>query len=721
MKRKKFYLGIFLILSFCCRASYAQQAYQEKITSDGKIISGLSQVETLHQYGSPISISGKLWYYGGPERLYVYLENPLGVYLYPRFCNGHAGVPLELRILAGAKEINDVTAQSQLLLSQPDTFNIAGEGIIVPKKPGDYQIVALYEGSYSNVGFISVAPTAQPPQEDLLLSLDILPYKPYAGPKTPINFYAFGTFVSGGQYSVRDITDDVEWYNLENNKAWKLQDSRVEMPTPGKFKIFCKYRGLQSFPQDLEVSDSPVKLDHYSLRQIAIIPAYLSVVAQVKIPLLALATYGDNSVKDVTKSVSWQILDKTILKRDSGNIFIGQSVGIAKIQATLEGVQSLPAKIAVSSVANYKENNQDITNKGESPEDLFRDLKNDLTDLKSRIAEEEKFKSIKILPPFCDMRAGEERQLLAFGLRQNNTEEDITILGKWKSLDELVATVSSGLVKAVAPGETKVCIQYKDKSECARVVVREAQLISITVSPAHLKIITGEQASLQAEGLFGNSTRRDITALVNWVSDNLNIAKMDKFKVEALKAGQTIIHAGYLEVESAPVDVEVVKEKYWLLKLAAKVIASLLLLIFILYSYFYILTERIKERILKLYDNPREFIISLYGNLNKIMIIFGVQYKFYLPPLLLARLVDEKYAITEKLFFKFTQRFEEAKYSSHILPPEQSRMALEDYNQILKIVSAQHKKITMISHYLKALFNKTPFFIEKIEPGQQET
>ncbi|MDD5109011.1 MAG: hypothetical protein PHC29_05845 [Candidatus Omnitrophica bacterium] len=715
MKSKKICLAILLTLSFLCRASYAQQVYQEKVTADGKIISGLSQEDALHKYGAPISVSDKLWYYGGPERLYVYLENPIKVYLYPRFCNGYVGVPLELKILAGLKETTNVTSQSQLVLSNPDEFNIVGDGIIVPKKPGDYQVVALYEGKYSNVSFISVAQSNKQPQEDLLISLDIFPYKPYAGLRTPINFHAYGTFVSGGQYSIRDVTDNVEWYALQNNKTLKLNDSHVEMSSPGKFKVFCKYRGLQSFPQDVEVTENPVGLYHYPLRQIAIVPAYLSVLTQVKIPLSVIATYGDNSVNDVTKNVSWQILDKAILRTDADNVFVGESVGIAKIQATLEGLESSPSKIAVSSVANYKENSQDIIKKEESSDNLLEDIKDDLANLKNKIAEEEKFKYIKILPSSCDIRAGEEQQLSAFGVRQNNTEQDITILSKWTSSDEFVATVSSGLVKAISAAETKVCVQYKDmESECVKVAVREPKLVSITVSPAALKIITGEQANLKAEGLFGDSSRRDITLLVDWVSDNLRIAKMDKFKVRALKAGQAKIHATYLGLTSLPVAVEVAKEKYWLLKLIAKVLAFLLLLVFILYSYFYILTEQTKWRILKLYGTPREFIIALYGNLNKLMVIFGVPYKFYMPPLLFASLVDKKYAMDGSLFFRFTQRFEEAKYSSHILTQEESRIALESYNQILKIVSVRHKRITIICSYLKALLKQTPLLMENI-------
>lgn len=712
MKVKTFWLSLFLIFFFCCPVSYARQGYYEKVTADGKIISGLSQEEVLNKYGLPLSVNNKLWYYGGPERVYVYLENALGVYLYPRFCNTSVGTPLELKILAGSDQVIDVTSQAQLLLDQPDDFSIAGQGVVVPKKPGRYQIVALYKDSYSNTSFVSVNPSEEKSQEEVLISLDVLPYKSYTGLKTKINLLAFGTFAFKDKYSIREVTSEAEWFMQQNNKNQKLENPYVEMSMPAKLKVFCKYRGMQSLFQDVEIVGNPVLRSRYLLRQITIVPAYVSVAAQATIPLLAFATYEDNGVEDVTKSADWEILDKTILKKEPGNNFVAESIGIGRIQATLSGLKSLPAKVAVSLETNYKVKSQEKIKKKESAENLLKNIKNDLANLKNKITTEEKFKSIKIVPPYCDIPAGEEKQLLAIGVRPNNTEEDITLLGQWESLDKNIATVSNGLVKAVYIGETRACFRYKEmKNECAKVVVQEPKLISITVSPVNLKIITGERSDLKAEGLFGDSTRKDITLLANWVSDNLKIASINKGKVKALRAGQTKIHAGYLGVAGGPVNLEVVKEKYWLLKIIIKIIASLLLLMLIIYAYFYIITEQIKSRILNLYAQPKDFIMALHSNLNKVMVVFGVEYKFYMPPLLFAALADKHYALKENLFFRFAQRFEEAKYSSHVFSLEASRVALNDYNQILGLVLVQNKKMAGMFNYLKALLNKAPLFI----------
>jgi hypothetical protein len=361
------------------------------------------------------------------------------------------GLPLELRVLAGSQEIADVTSQAQLLLNNPHDFSILAPGVVVPKKPGKYQIIVLYKGVYSNASSISVTQSEEKSPDDLLLSLDIFPYKAYAGPKSKIDFHAFGTFVTkDGRYNLRSITDKVEWYLQQGNKNSKLLDAHVELSLPGKYKVFCKYRGRKSVLQDLEIVGNPVKADHYLLRQISILPSYISVPEQAQIPFFVFATFADNRVEEMTKNVEWQVADKSILLKKTGNNFIANAVGITSIQAVLPGVKSLPVKVAVSSSDNFKGSSLNITDKKESTLELLKEIKNGLDDLKNKVEQEEKFKFIKIVPSSCDIRMGEEKQLLVFGVRQNNTEEEITILLKWVSLDNKIATVNNGLVQAVA-------------------------------------------------------------------------------------------------------------------------------------------------------------------------------------------------------------------------------------------------------------------------------
>jgi len=348
MRTKELFLLVFLINLLCCKFSYAEQPYREKITSQGKVIFGLKEEDALNKYGTPASIKDNLWYYNGSEKLYIYLEEPFEVYLYPRFIKGYVNSPLELRTLAGSQEITDVTSKSELLLSKPEDFNVAGQGVLVPKKPGEYQIIAMYKGRYSNASFISIAEAKKEAEaEEQLINIEVLPYKPYANPNTTVYFYAFGTFVLKGHYTVREITRQAEWFSGKNDQVLKLEDSKVALSSPGNSKVFCRYKGLQSIPQDVETGKSPVQINRY-LKQITIVPANIEVSSQTRVPFYAFATYEDSSVEEVTKRIGWVIKDKANLERELDNVFVAKLIGVTELQGVLENLRSLPVKVVIS-------------------------------------------------------------------------------------------------------------------------------------------------------------------------------------------------------------------------------------------------------------------------------------------------------------------------------------------------------------------------------------
>ncbi|MDD5129089.1 MAG: hypothetical protein PHO40_05515 [Candidatus Omnitrophica bacterium] len=712
---RKVFSVLCLIGLCCCSFSYAEQVYREKLLPQGRAIYGLREAEALNKYGTPTAVKDGLWFYDGAEKLYIYLNKSIEVYLYPRFARGYLGFPLELKTFSGPREIADVTAKSELLLSDPEAFNIVGQGVVVPKKTGQYQIIAIYKDRHSNTSFVSVTePKKDSLTEEQLVSIDIFPHKPYVNPNNSVYFYAFGTFLFEGNYSVREITRQVDWFSEQNGQILKSEGSKITTLSPGKFKVFCKYQEVQSTPQEGEMARKPEKLTRY-LKHLSILPADVAVTTQTSIPFYVFATYGDNSMEDVTKKITWRIKDNAILEREDDHTFLAKLVGVTELQGALGNLRSLAAKVVVSYSPVNKGQEKKAKMQKISPEDMLDDIKSDIKDLNKKVTEEKKIKYIKIVPDFCDITAGAQKQLFAFAVRQDNTEEDITILGRWEVADDNIATVNSGLVTAVSPGETKVCIRYKNLgNKCIPVLVGKAKLVSIMVSPQQFQIAKSGRLSLKAEGYFGDSSHEDMTPLVSWISDDPNIAKMDENNVLAIRVGKAKIFAEYLKVRSLPVEADVVEEKHWLLKFIIKILLSLFLIVSILYTYFYIKTAKVRDHILGLYPDPRDLTIALYKNLTRIIIVFGIQHKFYMPPLFLAKLADEKYAIKDNLFLKFTQRYEEAKYSSHTFPPESSSVILDAYNQILRIIFTQQRKRILVYRHLQALIKGIPFFIHKV-------
>lgn len=127
----------------------------------------------------------------------------------------------------------------------------------------------------------------------------------------------------------------------------------------------------------------------------------------------------------------------------------------------------------------------------------------------------------------------------------------------------------------------------------------------------------------------------------------------------------------------------------------------------------YFLVEQQKNKLISLLQNPREFIINLYENLKEVLTIFGARYSEAVAPLFYALKIEQKYSIENKLFSKLTTEFEEAKYSKHILRPEDGYTALNDYNGFLRTVFNNQDKFSLFLKCCLALVHRIPLFIYK--------
>jgi len=727
---------MFFLGSFFC---YAKEQYKEIAISKGKVIVGLSEEEAIKKFGLPSSAKDKLWQYSGPENLYIFVEKSSGIYLYPFFSNSFVGDPIELKVLAISKDIEDVTSKAEFIFSDSQAFDISGQSVIIPKMNGKYQIIAEHNGVRSNpimVSIIEKIKNYSKDEDSQLLSIDVFPYSPRVELYEKVDFIAFGSFVVKRQHITKDITKDVEWYLEQDGKTKKLQKSNIEFSSPGIFRIFCKYEGIQSSYQKVEVVKNRL-IPRKNLKNISIIPSNIDVMPSNTLPFIVLGTYMDNSVENITGKVSWDINDKTIIERGKDGVFIAKAPGIADVTASLKDIKSIPAKVVVRSDYIYtKFTNQElqrikeeknVSNNSEelskikeeedvsdSPEELLNDIKKYLSEFKRRNITENKIKYIKITPTSYDISLGEEKEFSAFAVREDNAEEDVTILAEWRSLDEKIAIVNEGKIKTINIGETKIFAKFKNlESLGIPLIVREPKLVSITAYPAQVKISFGEQKNLTAQGYFSDSSRKDITPMVKWIFIKPGIVSIDEGKLKPIKIGQAKIFAEYEQMKSEPINIDVIRDKYWLINIFIKIAGSIFLLLIVFFCYFYALLLKTKNNIIKFYDKPRELVILLYENINKILDVINLRQKSNMSPLFYAKLIEEEYEITGDLFLRFTQTFEEAKYSKHKLSQEISHIIIDDYNGILKKLLSGHKIIVMMYISFRFLLNNTPTFIPK--------
>ncbi len=145
-------------------------------------------------------------------------------------------------------------------------------------------------------------------------------------------------------------------------------------------------------------------------------------------------------------------------------------------------------------------------------------------------------------------------------------------------------------------------------------------------------------------------------------------------------------------------------------------LATLLVLFIapILYFVFYSIIGRKKRELLGLYrNNPRAFILHIYEHLKEIMGIIGFRCPKHMPPLFWAEVVEKKCSIGESLYLRFTEKFEEVKYSRHEVGGEDADLFFNQYNSLLKILAGNYSKFTWFSKYFLIFAQKKPFFITK--------
>jgi hypothetical protein len=263
------------------------------------------------------------------------------------------------------------------------------------------------------------------------------------------------------------------------------------------------------------------------------------------------------------------------------------------------------------------------------------------------------------------------------------------------------------------------------------------------------KNIEGLNADLDAVGL-SNEKKEPVKALLETLTDNKKPADVTQKKEEALKEVEKKIDQLLQQEEVDQQTRDDFKRKVESLKSAldssskknretvpqAKkgVVSSqalrksilrfiqktIILLSFILLSCFalgigvlYFLRERKKRQLLRYWGSPNVFIVHIYQNLQRIVAFYGLRYEKYMPFLRYAAGVQSRYSFSDDLFLRITEKYEEAKYSRHVLQLADVAWFLEGYNASLMLLKKQNKIFRGIKAYCLGILYMVPFRMQK--------
>ena len=154
---------------------------------------------------------------------------------------------------------------------------------------------------------------------------------------------------------------------------------------------------------------------------------------------------------------------------------------------------------------------------------------------------------IEIIPQDAELQVGITEQYEAAGTFSDGSSQDVTILATWESSDMNVATIdNAGLATTLASGSTTITGAWQGIESNASLLVTDATLTAVTITPETATIAQGTTVQFEAEGTFSDDTPQDITDIVDWQSTDNGIGIIDTNGLaEGIAPGQADITASY--------------------------------------------------------------------------------------------------------------------------------------------------------------------------------
>ncbi len=236
----------------------------------------------------------------------------------------------------------------------------------------------------------------------------------------------------------------------------------------------------------------------------------------------ALGHFSDATTLDLSQQVAWSSTVETIatISNASDSIGLAQSVskGTTTIKATHIGTSS-----SVSGSATLAVTNAAVI-------------------------------SIEVTPASASVAKGLTRQYTATGSYSNGDSIEITDQVTWSSSDDAKATVSNatnskGLATGAGVGSATVKATLDGVVGSASLMVTEAELQSINVTPTAATVAKGDKPQYKAMGIFSDSTTLDITKLVTWASSDQQIAQISN--ADGSEGEATALAAGDVDISAS--------------------------------------------------------------------------------------------------------------------------------------------------------------------------
>jgi len=398
----------------------------------------------------------------------------------------------------------DLTAFASWSSNNPSVVSVTSPGVVIANRAGESRIRATFDGIFGEADVIVSG--------DTVIDLRIDP--PFAALTVGSSATMRATaLMSGG--GATDVTFSASWTS-DDSSVVTVSSGFLRGVGNGTTTIRAMFSGRTAYAK--------VSVTGRTLSRIEISPFNPTLAVGSSMNVFATAIYTDGSRADVTSSANWIAKDPMIA-----------SVTVTGGTATLRGFS--PGFTAIAATFGGLSATTPVTVTGGT------------------------LLSVSVAPTTATIGIGTSIVLRATALYSDGSSVDVTSSALWRSTNEPIATVSSGVVRGVRAGNSLISASFGGRTGTATITVTVAKLVSIRVEPTSATLPLGSTRQFTARGTYEDGSVRDITNDVTWVTDDASVASISNSDgtrglATPIKIGTTTVRArlGGLE-DKAPITV----------------------------------------------------------------------------------------------------------------------------------------------------------------------
>lgn len=220
------------------------------------------------------------------------------------------------------------------------------------------------------------------------------------------------------------------------------------------------------------------------LTSLEVSPAEITLARGTSGQLRVVGRFSNGSSLELTERVAWSSSGAAVTVSDDGEVRAVE-VGSASVTASLEGV-SASSLVTVSSAT--------------------------LTEL-------------EVATATSSIPLGTTAVFVATGRFSDGSSQDLSGTVSWSSSAPAVASVDAqGVARGLSVGEAEIAGQFAGQTASASLLVTNATLRSLAITPEAPRVVQRATQQLRALGTYTDGTVVDMTSSVEWSSDNEGVA-----------------------------------------------------------------------------------------------------------------------------------------------------------------------------------------------------